>query len=99
EPGALINWAMSLRNSTALHVKVRPGGHWLIATVAGWSMLALSAASLIAAEVFVRASQLAAFQGPAVYHDDVQDYSSNEPTMDGTASAILMWTLCDNQRP
>jgi hypothetical protein len=38
---------------------------------------------------------LAAFQGPAVYHDDVQDYSSNEPTMDGTASAILMWALCN----
>jgi len=34
---------------------------------------------------------LAAFQGYAVYHDDAQDYSSNEPTMDGTASAILMW--------
>jgi hypothetical protein len=42
---------------------------------------------------------LAAFQGEAVYHDDVQDYSSNEPTMDGTASAILMWTLCcDDKR-
>jgi hypothetical protein len=39
---------------------------------------------------------LAAFQGLAVYHDDVQDYSSNEPTMDGTASAILMWALCSN---
>jgi hypothetical protein len=37
---------------------------------------------------------LAQFQGPAVYHDDSQDYSSNEPTMDGTASAILMWSLC-----
>ncbi len=37
---------------------------------------------------------LAAFQGPAVYHDDAQDYSSNEPTMDGTASAILLWVLC-----
>ena len=37
---------------------------------------------------------LAQFQGPAVYHDDSQDYSSNEPTMDGTASAILMWILC-----
>lgn len=37
---------------------------------------------------------LAAFQGRAVYHDDSQDYSSNEPTMDGTASAILLWTLC-----
>jgi len=37
---------------------------------------------------------LAEFQGPAVYHDDWQDYSSNEPTMDGTASAILMFALC-----
>lgn len=37
---------------------------------------------------------LADFQDPrAVYHDDFQDYASNEPTMDGTASAILMWTV------
>ena len=36
---------------------------------------------------------LAAFQGAAVYHDDVHDYSTNEPTMDGTASAILMFAL------
>jgi hypothetical protein len=36
---------------------------------------------------------LAEFQDArAVYHDDVQDYASNEPTMDGTASAILMWS-------
>jgi hypothetical protein len=36
----------------------------------------------------------AAFQSAqAVYHDDLHDYSSNEPTMDGTASAILMWAL------
>jgi endoglucanase len=35
----------------------------------------------------------AAFQGEAVYHDDVKDYSTNEPTMDGTASAILMFAL------
>jgi hypothetical protein len=39
----------------------------------------------------------AAFQGLAVYHDDQQDYSSNEPTMDGTASAILMFALCQTQ--
>jgi endoglucanase len=37
---------------------------------------------------------LAAFQDPrAVYHDDVGDYSTNEPTMDGTASAILMFSM------
>lgn len=37
---------------------------------------------------------LAAFQDErAVYHDDVKDYSTNEPTMDGTASAVLMWSI------
>ena len=36
----------------------------------------------------------AAFQDErAVYHDDNKDYSTNEPTMDGTASAILLWAL------
>jgi hypothetical protein len=40
---------------------------------------------------------LAAFQDDfAVYHDDIKDYSTNEPTMDGTASAILMWALQAN---
>jgi predicted NAD-dependent protein-ADP-ribosyltransferase YbiA (DUF1768 family) len=37
---------------------------------------------------------LAAFQDErAVYHNDIHDYSTNEPTMDGTASAILMWVV------
>jgi endoglucanase len=41
---------------------------------------------------------LEAFQDDrAVYHDDVKDYSTNEPTMDGTASAILMWALASQQ--
>jgi endoglucanase len=40
-----------------------------------------------------RPDPFAAFQGEAVYHDDVQDYATNEPTMDGTASAILMFAL------
>ena len=40
---------------------------------------------------------LAPFQDDsAVYHDDIKDYSTNEPTMDGTASAILLWALCAN---
>jgi endoglucanase len=30
----------------------------------------------------------------AVYHNDFHDYATNEPTMDGTASAILLWVLC-----
>ncbi len=40
---------------------------------------------------------LAPFQDDsAVYHDDIKDYSTNEPTMDGTASAILLWALNAN---
>ncbi len=35
---------------------------------------------------------LARFQDPrAVFHDDIKDYVTNEPTMDGTAAAILMF--------
>jgi len=35
--------------------------------------------------------EFASVQNPyVVYHDDMGDYSSNEPTMDGTAGAILM---------
>jgi len=38
---------------------------------------------------------LAEFQDErAVYHHDIKDYSTNEPTMDGTASAILLLVLC-----
>jgi endoglucanase len=41
-----------------------------------------------------RPDSFAPFQSvEAVYHDDMQDYSSNEPTMDGTASAILLLAL------
>ena len=41
----------------------------------------------------------AAFQDErAVYHDDIRDYSTNEPTMDGTASAILLWALPPGRR-
>jgi len=42
---------------------------------------------------------LRAFQGVAVYHDDVKDYSSKEPTMDGTAPAVLMFVLCNDSKP
>jgi hypothetical protein len=42
----------------------------------------------------VEPDPLAAFQGQAVFHDTYHDYSTDEPTMDGTASAILMFALC-----
>jgi endoglucanase len=42
---------------------------------------------------------LAPFQDArAVYHDDLGDYATNEPTMDGTASAILLWSLVNTAR-
>lgn len=34
-----------------------------------------------------------------VYHDDVGDYSTNEPTMDGTADAILVMALFSRVSP
>ncbi len=37
--------------------------------------------------------EFAIFQGDAVYHDDIADYSTNEPTLDGTAAAVLALTL------
>ena len=41
---------------------------------------------------------LAAFQDArAVYHDDPHDYATNEPTMDGTAGAILMWSVVNGE--
>ncbi len=43
--------------------------------------------------------EFASFQNDyVVYHDDIGDYSTNEPTMDGTADAIymtaLLWKYC-----
>ena len=41
-----------------------------------------------------RPDEFADFQTDfVVYHDDVGDYATNEPTMDGTADAILIMTL------
>lgn len=41
--------------------------------------------------------EYAAFQGGlAVYHDDYGDYSTNEPTMDGTASLIYLLAAKEN---
>jgi hypothetical protein len=51
--------------------------------------------------VFIRQPDpLASFQDRrAVYHDDINDYASNEPTMDGTASAILMLVTGAEEAP
>ena len=39
------------------------------------------------------ADKYAQFQSPTcVYHDDYSDYSTNEPTMDGTAATTFMFS-------
>ena len=44
------------------------------------------------------ADEYAEFQSDvAVYHDDYGDYSTNEPTMDGTASLIYLLAAKDNE--
>lgn len=37
--------------------------------------------------------------GEAVWHDDVMDYATNEPTMDGTAEAVLAFALATVSAP
>jgi len=45
------------------------------------------------------ADEYAAFQSPlAVYHDDYGDYSTNEPTMDGTASLVYLLAAYDSRK-
>lgn len=45
------------------------------------------------------ADEYADFQSNlAVYHDDYGDYSTNEPTMDGTASLIYLLAAYDNKK-
>ena len=46
------------------------------------------------------ADEFAAFQTDfVVYHDDIGDYSTNEPTMDGTAGAVLLMALFGADAP
>lgn len=47
-----------------------------------------------------RPDAFAPFQSDeAVYHDDVMDYATNEPTMDGTAAAVLAFALATAPPP
>lgn len=48
--------------------------------------------------ILYQPDEYAAFQSDlAVYHDDYGDYSTNEPTMDGTASLIYLLAAMENQ--
>ena len=47
-----------------------------------------------------KSDEFAIFQPrDVVYHDDVGDYSTNEPTMDGTADAILVMAIFSEIKP
>ncbi|HYJ63701.1 MAG TPA: glycoside hydrolase family 9 protein [Parafilimonas sp.] len=53
--------------------------------------------SLIGIQLY-QEDEYAAYQsGLAVYHDDYGDYSTNEPTMDGTASLIYLMAAKQNE--
>lgn len=44
--------------------------------------------------------EFARFQNPyVVYHDDIGDYSTNEPTMDGTAEAVYLMAFFGTDAP
>src|SRR4030042_968373 len=46
----------------------------------------------------LRPDPYAPFQnGKAVYHDDIGDYSTNEPTMDGTADLTIYLSMLENE--
>ena len=48
--------------------------------------------------VLTESDEFASLQNEfVVYHDDIGDYSTNEPTMDGTAGAILMMAYWANK--
>ena len=46
----------------------------------------------------IQPDEFAHLQNPfVVYHDDIGDYSTNEPTMDGTAGSMIMMAYWANQ--
>lgn len=48
--------------------------------------------------VLTETDEFAEFQNDfVVYHDDIGDYATNEPTMDGTADAIFMIILLQDR--
>ncbi|MDE6206582.1 MAG: glycoside hydrolase family 9 protein [Muribaculaceae bacterium] len=75
---------------TDLTVGRRPGRDWLIGGLVDGPVYATIFNKLWGVHLR-RPDAFAAYQGPvAVYHDDYSDYSTNEPTMDGTATLTLL---------
>ncbi len=73
----------------------RPGRDWLVGGLVDGPVYTAIFNSLWGVHLR-RPDKFEALQGPvAVYHDDYSDYSTNEPTMDGTASlSYMLGRLC-----
>lgn len=75
---------------TDITVQRRPGRDWLVGGLVDGPVYTAIYNSLWGVHLR-RDDRFATMQGPtAVYHDDFSDYSTNEPTMDGTASLTFM---------
>lgn len=76
-------------------VNGRPGLEWLIGGLVDGPVYATIFNALWGVHLR-NDDRFAAYQGPiAVYHDDYSDYSTNEPTMDGTAAlSYMLARLC-----
>lgn len=80
---------------TDITVARRPGRDWLVGGLVDGPVYNSIFNALWGVHLR-RDDRFAAFQGRAVYHDDFSDYSTNEPTMDGTASLTFMLSrLCN----
>lgn len=75
---------------TDMEVQGRPGREWLIGGLVDGPVYTSIFKSLWGVHLR-NEDKFEHCQGPvAVYHDDFSDYSTNEPTMDGTASTAFM---------
>lgn len=72
-----------------ISVDGRPGRDWLVGGLVDGPVYDAIFNSLWGVNLRNN-DDFAPFQGRAVYHDDYSDYSTNEPTMDGTASLSYM---------
>lgn len=84
-------------HSTIIDLEIQglPGRHWLTGGLVDGPVYGSIFDSLLGVHLR-HDDRHAAFQSPwVVYHDDYSDYSTNEPTMDGTASlAFMLSRLC-----
>lgn len=77
---------------TDLTLDGKPGREYLVGTLVDGPVYSTIFNALWGVHLR-RPDNFAPFHGRAVYHDDFSDYSTNEPTMDGTATLCLLLSL------